>query len=575
MHAWPTGMEYNLSELESTVQVLLLVDDWGKGNIQAIEFISKCGYQCKVVTNVKKIDISITEIASVNILLILAERNLAELIPFIRKSLSYYLPVVAIVNDPDDIKLAAYRCAGIENVLAFPFHKEMLLLSLESALRLAGNVRLNNPQPEREGQKPQFSQEQEIAAKIFSNILQSNYFNTSSVKSIISPMSLFNGDVLMVEKTPDNNLYLLLGDFTGHGFSASIGATPVADIFYGMSRKGFDLLAIVQSINSKLCKMLPANMFLAASAVALYPESKVLSVISCGLPEHYLINTLDASYIKIKSKNVPLGILEEQQFVVKNFSVTNNHRLYLLTDGVFEARNQCAEQFGSQRILSALTSSPDNGLDALQTSLKEYTRGSQQSDDISLVQLCCIVDQVPWIQPECEIASKHIEPLRWQESMMFDIKTLRSVNPVPIFVNSLIDIQGLQQYRQAIFIIVSELFANALDHGLLKLNSDTKKSPDGFLEYYQLKERRLHEKETGWIKMFFKHVPRENGGRLTIKIVDSGDGFDWKTRLHPSLDENMGFSGRGVKLVEALCSEVTFHGRGNRVTAVFDWKNSH
>jgi len=567
-------MEYNLSKLESTVRVLLLVDDWGKENIQAVDFIDKYGYKSKVVTNVKKIDALITELASADVLLILAEQNLAGIIPLVRKNLSHYLPVVSVVNDPNDIKLASYRCAGIENIIAFPFHKQMLLLSLESALRLTRYVRINNPL-KGDGQITQFSQEQEIAAKIFSNILQSNYFDTSSVKSIISPMSLFNGDVLMVEKTPDNNLYILLGDFTGHGFSASIGATPVADIFYGMSRKGFDLLGIVQAINSRLCKMLPANMFLAASAVALYPESKVLSVIACGLPEHYLINALDASYIKIKSKNIPLGILEEQQFVVKNFSVTNNHRLYLLTDGVFEARNKFAEQFGSQRVLNALISNPDNGLDALQASLRSYTQESQQSDDISLVQLHCIVDQVPWVQPECEIATKHIEPLHWQESMMFDIKALRSINPVPIFVNSLIDIQGLQQYRQAIFIIVSELFTNALDHGILKLNSEIKNSQDGFLEYYQLKERRLHDKETGWIKMFFKHVPRENGGRLTIKVVDSGDGFDWKIRSKPSLEENTGFCGRGIKLVEALCSQVTFHGRGNRVTAVFDWKNSH
>jgi two-component sensor histidine kinase len=43
------------------------------------------------------------------------------------------------------------------------------------------------------------------------------------------------------------------------------------------------------------------------------------------------------------------------------------------------------------------------------------------------------------------------------------------------------EIQGLIEHRESIFLIVTELFANALEHGLLGLDSKMKQSADGFM----------------------------------------------------------------------------------------------
>lgn len=134
------------------------------------------------------------------------------------------------------------------------------------------------------------------------------------------------------------------------------------------------------------------------------------------------------------------------------------------------------------------------------------------------------------------------------------------------------EIQGLQDHRQSIFMIVNELFANALDHGLLELDSQIKSTPEGFMEFYELKEKRLQDCVKGKIRFQFIHQPLDAGGRLVIKVTDSGNGFCWQQRLQQSLDVNLGFSGRGLKLLETLCRSLTYHGRGNRVTAVFDWQ---
>jgi len=166
-------------------------------------------------------------------------------------------------------------------------------------------------------------------------------------------------------------------------------------------------------------------------------------------------------------------------------------------------------------------------------------------------------------------SQKQVPPLRWKSSMEFDIQALRQVNPVPVLVNTLMEIQGLHSHRQSIFLIISELFSNALDHGVLMLDSAIKTTPEGFMQFYELRQERLNSWSEGRIRLLLSHQPTEQGGQLKVKVVDSGDGF---IRLNSQQQNQQGFSGRGVKLLETLCSSLIYHGKGNRVTATFDWR---
>lgn len=537
------------------------------------ETLENAGYQCHYVSGFKEAAEFLRFNPEPDVLIISSDAKLNTKLSSIRDLVDIYLPVVAIGNKLDDDLLEDYEMAGVDRFITKPVNPHWLRLAVQSALRLRQLYRHEtNQRMQLLSYWQQVDLEQEVAAKIYNEVLQRNYLHTDVVKKVMSPMALFNGDLLLVDRTPDSNLYMLLGDFTGHGLSASVAATPVADIFYGMARKGFALADIVQEINAKLHNMLPANRFLAATAVALYPDSKALTIITCGLPEHFLVNHSDGTCTLIHSKNIPLGIERTIELVEKHFSVTKHHHLYLATDGVFEAENLEGEAFGASRIIDAICKQPDGGIDSLRERLAEHSQGLGQQDDISFVELVCDVDDAPWRPANPEQATRSIQALRWKTAMEFDIDALRLLNPVPVIVNALMELQGLQEHRQAIFLIISELFTNALEHGVLELDSAIKATPEGFMRYYEAKETRIQSAQAGRIRLLFQHEPTEKGGRLTIKVVDSGSGFDWRERQQ-DLAENTGFCGRGLKLLDSLCSRLTFHGRGNRVTAVYDWRN--
>ncbi len=159
---------------------------------------------------------------------------------------------------------------------------------------------------------------------------------------------------------------------------------------------------------------------------------------------------------------------------------------------------------------------------------------------------------------------------QWAIAMQFDIEVLRLMNPIPAIVDGLTDLQGLQGQREMIFTIVSELFTNALDHGLLRMDSLQKQTPEDFLHFYELRQERLNSTTSGTIEIAIDYIPKSDGGQLTVDIQDSGEGFNIDDILS-DLDNNQSFFGRGIQLVTQLCSNIEFNACGNRVKAVYDW----
>ena len=251
-----------------------------------------------------------------------------------------YIPIVFITGFSDEENLQRCMEVGADDFIAKPFNEIMLAAKIGSLLRVKYLYQAQLEQKKKIMELQHHIQhEQEIAAALYKNIVHAEFLNIPELKFLLSPMALFNGDILLSGKTPGNNLYIMLGDFTGHGISASIGAAPVSEVFYGMTQKGFDINEVVIEINRKIHKLLPVNMFLAATIVALYGDSNMISLITCGLPDHYLHDRATGAIRTIVSTNLPLGINEDFEPVAQNYEISPNDYLYFFTDGIIEAQN--------------------------------------------------------------------------------------------------------------------------------------------------------------------------------------------------------------------------------------------
>ncbi|WP_286973604.1 response regulator, partial [Pseudomonas sp.] len=73
--------------------------------------------------------------------------------------------------------------------------------------------------------------EQHVAKAVFDKVAHSGCLNAANIRYLQSPYAVFSGDLLLAAYQPSGDMHILLGDFTGHGLRAAVGAMPLAQIF--------------------------------------------------------------------------------------------------------------------------------------------------------------------------------------------------------------------------------------------------------------------------------------------------------------------------------------------------------
>lgn len=483
-----------------------------------------------------------------------------------------YLPVIFLTALTDHQALARCVDCGGDDFLTKPFSRVLLRAKIAALTRtreLYETVKRQRDELSRHRQRQQ--EEFELAERVFRKITDHDGLKASNLRYVLAPKEIQNGDLLLAAHTPSGRQMVMLGDFTGHGLSAAIGAIPVGDLFYAMTGKGFRLRDIVLELNRKVYAKLPTNLFLAACLVEVDPLTGTATVWNGGVPDALIVGP-DGVRARAKSCNLPLGVVENAALNsrVEVFDLLPGDRILIYSDGLVEACNWQREMFGEAR-LTAAVHEPEAGDDLFErvmSRLHEFRDGSPQCDDITMIELTydpqAILCAARGVRaPETRGAAE------WSLTLRFDAARLRSGDPVTTVLELLLHLEHLTESRTAIYTVVSELMNNALDYGVLGLDSGLKRAPDGFGAYYAQREQALANLQDGWIEVELRHRRQPDGGTLTICVADSGPGFDFaRGRPVPHADT---FAGRGIALASSLCERLEYHPPGNRVEAVYRW----
>jgi len=145
---------------------------------------------------------------------------------------------------------------------------------------------------------------------------------------------------------------------------------------------------------------------------------------------------------------------------------------------------------------------------------------------------------------------------------LLDAHTLRSSDPAEPILAILERCPGLKPDATALFAVMAELVSNAIEHGLLRMDSSLKDRPEGFDDYYRTRKELLSSLRFGWVRIHFQVIRRDGTRTATIRVEDSGPGYVKDrppTVPVPILGTEpveLSLSGRGLALVRALCSHV-------------------
>ena len=473
---------------------------------------------------------------------------------------SAFVPVLFLTAISEESQLRRCIEVGGDDFLSKPYSRILLEAKIAASLRVRGmNLDLAAQRDELTDYRDHQQRDMAVAKRILDNVATREELAVGNVRYLLQPMELLNGDIILAA--------------TGHGLPAAIGAMTVHGVFMSMVAKGLGVEEIARELNRKMCELLPVERFLSAAILELHNETGLFKVWNGGMPDILVRNAEGTSISRFRSVNLPLGIVSPETYrsTTASGALKPGDQVLVYSDGLTEAHNRAADLFGDARLQAvfAQPGDPDQLFDRLLASLAEHVQAAPQSDDVSILYVRCDPD-LPSAKRASGPATVTQPPGHWDFSIVLDAAALKRSEPVATVIQVMETVQGLGALRTPLFMVLTELFSNALEHGLLGLASDIKQRPNGFFEYYAARQQRLDALEEASLSIACQHLPAADGGRLTVRLLHNGAGFD-PAGLPSSQGVSTQLKGRGIRLVRSLCESLEYRDGGREAIAVYRW----
>jgi CheY-like chemotaxis protein len=484
------------------------------------------------------------------------------------------VPIIFLTSLTESEALARCLEAGGDDFLAKPYNQVILAAKIKAMDRLRRLQATVLQQRDLIAKHHDYLlNEQRVAKAVFDKVAHAGCLSAPNIRYLQSPYALFNGDLLLAAYTPAGDMHVMLGDFTGHGLPAAVGAMPLAEVFYGMTAKGYGLAETLREMNAKLKRILPVDMFCCATLLCLSFQRRSVEVWNGGMPDGYLHRIATGEREPLAARHLPLGVLSPQAFDDRTevHSMAVGDRVFVLSDGVIDTSDANDQLFGVERLqrVFAANREPDRLFEDIEQALRDF-RGEAR-DDVSMVEVSLL--ELAQVNPSAPVYSDSGQscPLDWSVSFEFRGATLKRFNPLPYLLQLLLEVHGLRGQSGALYSVLAELYSNALEHGVLGLDSSLKRDAAGFALYYQQRNQRLDALQEGFVRVHLQVRPVNNGGCLLIRVEDSGKGFDVARVMERPLDD-VRLSGRGVSLIRQLGHNARWSDEGRSACVEFFWE---
>lgn len=557
---------------------ILVVDDTLANSKLIARFLDQMGHQVVVAGNgqegIERFQADMPDMILMDVMMPVMDGYAAT--ARIRQLLdTRWIPIIFLTALNQDADLVKGLAVGGDDFLPKPVNLTVLEAKINSMQRIA-NLQKQLAEKNQELEKYYFrtEEDQRIGKHIMQWITRTLEPENLLIRHQVRSADYFCGDLLISCKTPGQDLHILHADAVGHGLAAAINVLPLSEAFHSMTKKGFGIQSIAKEMNLKIREFMPVERFVAATLIAVNRRDQVIEIWNGGMPDPLLLDPHGVVLHSWQSAHPPLGIMNDQLFSsrTKSFHYDDDCQLCLFSDGLDEAESPQGERFGKEYVAELLCNTePASRFDRLIEELDKHLAGRTAHDDISIaiLDIPCESEKIepqeyPFVQHRDSGGDYH-----WTFEMCMGASELKYLEVVPMVTEIVSKICVSGKHNGALFLILSELFNNALDHGILGLDSAIKSGEDGLENYWQQRSCRLQALTSGSIQIRIKSVVVEDRRGVIISVKDSGPGFDHSAFMSENLSDNAGFHGRGIALVNTLAYSLEYPGSGNEAVCCY------
>ena len=256
-------------------------------------------------------------------------------------------------------------------------------LAVEAA-SILDNARL----VERERQRQRIEQELSIARDIQQALLPRRFaeFPHLAISGINTPCHAVGGDYFDVFPMSDDRTAFVIADVAGKGLGAALLSTMLQGALTGVAL-GADPVRVFNHVNTFLCDHAEVGRY-ATVFFGILDRSGNLEYLNAGHPSPLVLRRGEVIELFTEG-SFPVGLLPEAEYATTRATIEPGDTLILYSDGVTEAADPEGHMFGVPRLSQVLVDQDAASLDDLQErvveSVKSFSRGASQADDITLL----------------------------------------------------------------------------------------------------------------------------------------------------------------------------------------------
>lgn len=232
-----------------------------------------------------------------------------------------------------------------------------------------------------------------VAAELQKRLFPKNQPQVDGLNIVIRnrPATEIGGDSFDIVDSK-NNLYMYIGDVTGHGMTAGLVMAMVNSMIRSFSDVYGTALEIVVAANKYIKRYVETSMFMTLVMLSWDKVNKKMTYVGAGHEKILIYRKATESTEEITSGGTALGMLPDISKTAKEIEIPLNTGdvIVLYSDGITETKGANGELFGVDRLKSCVTEyarqyAADGISHHISQEVSTFAGDESQLDDMTLI----------------------------------------------------------------------------------------------------------------------------------------------------------------------------------------------
>jgi serine phosphatase RsbU (regulator of sigma subunit) len=304
-----------------------------------------------------------------------------------------------------DNAIRAINEVGLFQYIEKPWDNDQLMLIVKNGLNqrrlertlLDKVVELDRTLLEKDSlarQHDAFHEELQLARRIQESLLPTTFPDAKGLEfsATYLPALTVGGDFYDVIPLAEGCLAAVIADVTGHGIQAALSTTMLKSVFVDFVHEPAGPEDILRRMNDTLHRVLPADVFVAASVATISPRTGGVRVANGGGPHPFHIRRGAECVEPVATNGLLLGVVDSELYrpgEEVELELARGDGLLFYTDGLSEVEDDGGDQFGETRmrktILEACGRSGSDVSKLLVDDARSFPTDRHEWDDITIL----------------------------------------------------------------------------------------------------------------------------------------------------------------------------------------------